>query len=134
MTLAHTRTVDTSADALLGASVVAAACACLLSSAAVADGPVVCPFRLVTGLPCPGCGSTRAWVAVTNGYLPAALAFNPFATVLLVAVVGFAGWRGASLVSSIPAPPIARIGRHPLTITLGIAWLAWGIARAAGAL
>ncbi|MEA2167848.1 MAG: hypothetical protein QOF76_1148 [Solirubrobacteraceae bacterium] len=34
---------------------------------AVMDGPVVCPWRTVTGLPCPLCGATRAFVLFGHG-------------------------------------------------------------------
>jgi hypothetical protein len=33
----------------------------------VLDGPDVCPFRAVVGLPCPLCGATRAFVLAGHG-------------------------------------------------------------------
>lgn len=36
-----------------------------------------CPFRLLTGLLCPGCGGTRALHALLHGDVAAAFAFNP---------------------------------------------------------
>lgn len=45
-----------------------------------------CPFLLLTGLPCPGCGGLRAVNDLTNGDLVGALSSNAFA-VALVAVV-----------------------------------------------
>lgn len=39
--------------------------------------PVVCPFRRLTGLPCPGCGGTHAFVAMAHGDFAAAWAYNP---------------------------------------------------------
>ncbi len=44
---------------------------------------VFCPFKRVTGLPCPGCGMTRAFWEMAGGNLKKALAFNPFSVVLL---------------------------------------------------
>jgi hypothetical protein len=30
------------------------------------DGPVLCPFRRITGRPCPSCGLTRSWQATAH--------------------------------------------------------------------
>lgn len=49
-------------------------------------GPVVCPFRAVTGLPCATCGLTRCVGLVLTGHPSAALCLNPFdAIAILVA-------------------------------------------------
>lgn len=45
-----------------------------------------CPLRAVTGLPCPGCGMTRALLLLAQLRLHEALASNPAAPALLVAV------------------------------------------------
>lgn len=42
-----------------------------------------CPFRQLTGLPCPGCGLTRATVALLRGDIRAMLFFHPLAPVFL---------------------------------------------------
>ena len=36
-----------------------------------------CPFRALTGLACPGCGSTRSLHCLLHGQLRAAFEFNP---------------------------------------------------------
>jgi hypothetical protein len=36
-----------------------------------------CMFRLITGMQCPGCGSTRALHEITHGHLKAAFMLNP---------------------------------------------------------
>ena len=51
------------------------------------SGPIVCPFRLVTGLPCPFCGSTRAVGAVLQGDLVGSLALNPLGPLTMVLAV-----------------------------------------------
>src|SRR5262245_31252568 len=38
-----------------------------------------CPFHLLTGLECPGCGMTRAFAALFTGDLASAFLLNPFA-------------------------------------------------------
>lgn len=37
----------------------------------------VCPFRLLTGFTCPGCGSTRGMHQLLHGNFAAAFEFNP---------------------------------------------------------
>ena len=49
--------------------------------------PLACPFRALTGLPCPLCGMTRACVAAVHGHLGASLAFNPAGVLVVVAAV-----------------------------------------------
>lgn len=46
---------------------------------------IVCPFRLISGLPCPGCGITRATVLCLNGNIYEALSLN----VNFIFVIGF---------------------------------------------
>jgi hypothetical protein len=51
------------------------------------NGPVLCPFRLATGLPCPFCGMTRSLVALGQGRLDASFDLAPLGPfVSLVAV------------------------------------------------
>lgn len=57
-------------------------------SGALATGPTLCPFRLLTGLPCPGCGTTRAVGALLAGDLPEAWALNPVGLLLVAVGVG----------------------------------------------
>lgn len=42
-----------------------------------------CPFRQLTGLLCPGCGSQRAIHQLLNGHLLAAVRYNAFVVVTL---------------------------------------------------
>ncbi len=43
------------------------------------DGPVLCPWRLLTGYPCPGCGGIRAMGAISTGQFEEAWLLNPVA-------------------------------------------------------
>jgi uncharacterized protein DUF2752 len=43
----------------------------------------VCPFRALTGLTCPGCGSTRGLHALLHGDLAGAFQLNPFLVLVL---------------------------------------------------
>ena len=49
-----------------------------------------CPFLGATGLPCPGCGLTRAALALARGELGASLAAHAFAPVLVLALAALA--------------------------------------------
>jgi hypothetical protein len=45
----------------------------------VESGPVVCGSRLLWGVPCPGCGLTRAFSFMSHGEFGAAMRFNALA-------------------------------------------------------
>jgi hypothetical protein len=47
-----------------------------------------CPFRTLTGLTCPGCGTTRALHQLLHGNLLGAFELNPL-LLLLLPVIGF---------------------------------------------
>jgi Protein of unknown function (DUF2752) len=56
--------------------------------------PLACPLRVLTGVPCPLCGMTRAVVAVMHGHLLESLRFNPAGVlVVLLAIALLAGLR-----------------------------------------
>lgn len=42
-----------------------------------------CPFHLMTGLHCPGCGTIRALAALVHGNPRSAMAYNPLAVTML---------------------------------------------------
>jgi hypothetical protein len=72
---------------LLLASLGAATLAASFAYAPWAEsGPVLCPFRLLTGLPCPGCGLTRSFCAMAHGNWHSAMGFHLFGPALFVAV------------------------------------------------
>ncbi len=51
------------------------------------DLPVACAFRRATGMPCPGCGLTRAWVALGRGAVEESLTFHRLGWVVMLYVV-----------------------------------------------
>jgi hypothetical protein len=46
-----------------------------------------CPFRTLTGVACPSCGTTRAFEALAHGDLSTAFSLNPLAVTGLLAFV-----------------------------------------------
>lgn len=46
-----------------------------------------CVFRLMTGIPCPGCGMTRAWLAALRLDFAAAFAYHPLFWMVPIAFV-----------------------------------------------
>lgn len=53
------------------------------------NGPVLCPFRLVTGYPCPFCGTTRAVGSLLLGDISASVALNPLGLVVAITAAAF---------------------------------------------
>lgn len=66
------------ADRLLVCIVLAVYVACAALPLRLLDrvGVTLCPFRALTGLPCPGCGMTHAFIALGHGNLAAAWHYN----------------------------------------------------------
>ncbi|MFC1409036.1 DUF2752 domain-containing protein [Streptacidiphilus sp. N1-12] len=97
-----------------GAGAAAVAAAAVHS---VHDPGVICPFRLLTGLPCPVCGSSTVFIELGSGHPAAALLANPFTVLfglgLLFAPLGVGRrWRGL--------PKRLRTG-----VLIGAAVLSW---------
>ncbi|MFQ9514497.1 MAG: DUF2752 domain-containing protein [Eubacterium sp.] len=49
----------------------------------------VCPLRMILGIPCPGCGITRAFLLLSQGKIYEATAMHPFWIPLVVIVAAF---------------------------------------------
>jgi hypothetical protein len=62
-----------------------------------ADAPewVLCPFRALTGHPCPGCGMTRAFCALAHLEFWRAVKFNALSPVLFLCALGAWVWSVA---------------------------------------
>lgn len=56
----------------------------------VSEGPTLCPFALVTGVACPGCGMTRAVSHLLHGDLGIALRYHPLVPMVVLGAV--AAW------------------------------------------
>ena len=62
-----------------------------------------CPFHWLTGLHCPGCGTTRCLHALLHGDLAQAAAFNVLALVCLPFLAAWAVWKAYTLFARRPA-------------------------------
>ncbi|MCJ7547411.1 MAG: DUF2752 domain-containing protein [Deltaproteobacteria bacterium] len=87
---------------------------------------IPCPFHLLTGLHCPGCGSLRAIHQVLHGHLTIAFWLNPL-MVLSLPFLGYSllsylmlGIRGRSL-------PNIFVPASCIWVYLGVVLLFWGV-------
>jgi hypothetical protein len=107
----------------------------LLPLAWLTSGPSFCPFKVATGLPCPGCGLTRSSVALLHGDLGTSLYYHPLGVAMVAGavVVGLSDfvvwWRGRRPGAE-PLPPswlIERIFATPAPwiaiAALAIVWV-----------
>jgi hypothetical protein len=120
----HARTRGLAAAAVLG-------CAAVWPAAHAEDGPVVCPFRLMTGLPCPLCGMTRSFVYTVHGRLDDAFAAHLFgpALVLLFALWAVTGRRHAGTAADPERWWAAPL--RPVALVVCGAWVSYAVLRIA---
>jgi hypothetical protein len=110
-----------------------AALACVFA----AFGPPFCPTALLFGVPCPGCGLTRATVAMLHGEVGAALHFHPLAPILVplfggaVALVLVDYVRGPTRRRLVPAWWTSRAATYAFSGLLAVLVGVW-LARFAG--
>ena len=70
-----------------GIAAILVAGAAVLPGAVLRDSPVICPFRRVTGLPCPTCGLTRSWQAAAHLRVTESLGYHPLGAATLVGAI-----------------------------------------------
>ncbi|MHC8948427.1 DUF2752 domain-containing protein [Sphingobacterium hungaricum] len=58
----------------------------------IGESVTLCPFKLVTGLPCPSCGSTRSMHCLIDGNISESIQTNPLGIVLAVAMLVIPFW------------------------------------------
>lgn len=89
-------------------TLIAATAARLIDSVWLAGVPVLCPFRRLTGVPCPGCGLTRAVVALAHGDVAGAMALHPLVLPAVAVAAGILGiWVARGQLPRTPWPVLA---------------------------
>jgi len=91
-------------------------------------GPVLCPLVLITGMPCPGCGITRAFCFATHGRLGEAFRYHPLWPLILAYFAFLWVYQLIEVVKGQPPRlPTYRIAATAIFVLLGF-WavrLAW---------
>ncbi len=97
------------------------------------DGPTICPFAIITGVACPGCGMTRAAASMVRGEFGAAGAYHPM--VFVLAVAGLGAWTWYLLRRTGRAGPLPPRTVNIALIAIGIMLLGvWAVRFATGTL
>jgi len=87
-----------------------------------------CPFHQMTGLWCPACGLTRGTYQLLHGHVAAALSYNVFTPVVLVAVVvAWCAWLPVTWGAAPRALPASM--RRALATVAPAVVIAYGILR-----
>ncbi|WP_437581698.1 DUF2752 domain-containing protein [Sorangium sp. So ce887] len=97
----------------------------------VACGVPLCPFAIVTGHPCPGCGLTRATLALAHGHVAEALRFHPLAPLMAPLVLAAIAYNAAIYVKdgriaateSVQGAWVTRLGAA-LAVLMVAVWVA----------
>jgi Protein of unknown function (DUF2752) len=108
---------------------------CLLGVALVTPGIQLprCTFKMLTGLPCPTCGVTRAVIALSRGQIAHGLFMNPLAAIACGAALVYLVYAAAVLALRLPrlrpvlSPAGGRALRAATVAAIAINWM-WLIA------
>jgi Protein of unknown function (DUF2752) len=92
----------------LSVSVAAAAAGCAWIYAGLPT--FGCPWKQLTGCPCPGCGTTRAFLQLAHGHLASAIRYNPMAMTIAAATGLFDCYAAAVLALRWPRARCGEIG------------------------
>ena len=93
--------------------------------------PAFCPFYRLTGLPCPGCGLTRAFVCLGHGRWAEALHWHPVGWLVYAVFVLLWFETGLTLARGRPMLPMPQRTGGRLSLAGAMALLLVGVLRIA---
>lgn len=94
---------------------------------------MACPFRTITGLPCPTCGITRAALALSQFDFAGALVRYPLMTLVWLALIGGGLLAGLSVLLRIEIPePPRTLQNWQIVLLLGALLANWAYSIATG--
>lgn len=91
--------------------------------------PVMCPFRVATGLPCPTCGATRSLFAMVGGRPLEAIRLNPLAGGGLLLSLPYLAYAGVVSLGGLPRLRVTwtararRLGRTAAWCAILATWV-----------
>jgi hypothetical protein len=99
----------------------------VLAGGSGTDGPTLCPFALMTGVACPGCGMTRAAAHLVRGDVAGAIGYHPL--IPLIAILAVGGWAWFLLVRTGRARPPTGRAINAVLIATGVLLIGVWVAR-----
>ncbi len=102
--------------------------AVVLPRTVVRGSPVICPFRRLTGLPCPACGLSRSWQSAAHLRIWDSLDYHPLGAATFLSAVAIA------LDGREATPLLAQ--RREVQLSAGALWMAawlWRLRRSTAA-
>ncbi len=97
--------------------------------ASVDSGAPTCLMRIVTGLPCPGCGMTRSWVHLAHGDVAAAFQYNLFGPVAMAMAAGIVVYTVVALLRRGRPERLLEVVNPKILLGLVGVWLAYSVIR-----
>ena len=113
------------------AAPIGALCFCAVTDPANPPPIILCPFRLLTGYPCPFCGMTRGISSILRGRFREALEFHFFAPVVFVGIFAWLAIEAGRAAGLWRAERIRRFAMDPgpwvgflliCTVYVGLRW------------
>lgn len=128
-TLAPIRHRPAASELAAAGGVIGVGVAVSINPAGIEHGPILCPFRAVTGLPCPGCGLTRSWVYGAHGEWAQSFSSHPFGLPLLIGLLVLAVVAVGFRLTRREPPNLGRLIWNPVGKLVIAGWLVFAVVR-----